>query len=102
MFSPMHVFIWATSRPRALSTGTRLPPGWEVNLGRRLASARHALGRDGWSAAWLSGQGLPLVQAIDLALADLEPPPEGDGTGRNRQGSPGNQLSPREFEVAQL
>jgi predicted ATPase/DNA-binding CsgD family transcriptional regulator len=83
-------------------TGTRLPPGWEVNLERRLGLARHALGRDGWAAAWLSGQGLPLVQAIGMALADLEPSPEGDGTRTNRQGSPGNQLSPREFEVARL
>jgi len=67
-------------------TGTRSPPGWEVDLARRLGSARHALGRDGWAAAWLSGQGLTLVQAIAIALAEVEPRPEVDGNRKNKQG----------------
>ena len=83
-------------------TGTRSPPGWEVDLGRRLGSARHSLGRDGWATAWLSGQGLTLVQAIAMALAEVEPRPVPDGPRRNTHGLHGNQLSPREREVAQL
>jgi DNA-binding CsgD family transcriptional regulator/tetratricopeptide (TPR) repeat protein len=83
-------------------TGTRSPPGWEVDLARRLGSARHALGRDGWAAAWLGGHGLTLVQAIAVALAEVEPRPVIDGTQPNKQGPRTNQLSPREREVVQL
>jgi DNA-binding CsgD family transcriptional regulator/tetratricopeptide (TPR) repeat protein len=83
-------------------TSTRSPPGWEMDLGRRLGSARHALGRDGAAAEWLSGQGLTLVQAIDLALAEVDPPAAADGPRGNKQGLLVNQLSPRELDVAQL
>src|SRR5205085_11931830 len=80
------------------ATGTQPPPKWQADMARRLGSARHALSRDGWTAAWLSGQALTLERAIALALSDVEPRPA-PGAGR---ASLGNQLSSREREVARL
>jgi len=80
------------------ATGTQSPPKWQADLARRLGSARHALGRDGWAVAWLSGQALTLERAIALALTDIEAHPASDAGRASR----GTQLSSREREVARL
>ncbi len=80
------------------ATGTRAPAGWQADLARRLGSARHAVGRDSWTTAWLSGQGLTLDRAIAFALADAEAHRALGAVSPSH----GSQLSEREREVARL
>jgi len=80
------------------ATGTRAPANWQVDLARRLTSARHAVGRDGWTTAWLSGQGLTIERAIAFALTDAAAHRALDAV----RPSVGSQLSERELEVARL
>src|SRR5207248_9195835 len=64
------------------ATGAQSPTKWRKDLARRLGSARHALGRDGWASAWQSGQSLTLERAIAVGLTDGEAHSTLDSPGR--------------------
>jgi non-specific serine/threonine protein kinase len=68
-----------------------------------LATARSALGAEGFSTAWLRGRALTAEEAVERALAVAESSRTGGGPGSRSSGrAGGDPLTPREREVAAL
>ena len=53
------------------SAGVPLPPGERVDVDRTAATAREALGQEGFARAFARGEALPLGEAIALAEESL-------------------------------
>jgi non-specific serine/threonine protein kinase len=82
--------------------GALLTPMGRALLDQWLVPLRRILGAEATTVAWEAGRGMPIEQALDLALAATEAPP----TRADRQPDRSTQqvagLSPREREVAAL
>ena len=88
------VGLLAACAPPAGPIGTVHVPELRVEAPRFLERARATLGDAAYAAAWTRGRGLPLQEAIDLALAAP--------AGPAHRGPPAGALSPRETQVAAL
>jgi DNA-binding CsgD family transcriptional regulator/tetratricopeptide (TPR) repeat protein len=84
-------------------TGSPLDPSERANYARHVATVRSSLREELFAAAWAEGRMMPLEQAIQYALATVEPgPPVAPVTEKPPVSRPPGSLTPREQEVAAL
>jgi tetratricopeptide (TPR) repeat protein len=62
------LFGVASAHRRAMTSP--LPPGDHAEYERNIEEARALMGEEDWRAAWAKGEGLPLREAVNLALHD--------------------------------
>src|SRR5207249_11940763 len=53
--------------------GAPLPPVWQEDFEQRLESVRETMSAEAFGAAWAAGRTLTLDQAVDFALAAVQP-----------------------------
>jgi predicted ATPase/class 3 adenylate cyclase/DNA-binding NarL/FixJ family response regulator len=84
------------------TVGALPAPPWEAMVAMSLEPARRALGRDAAQAAWKSGIGLTLEQAIEHALGWLAPDRAKKAVATASEAALLSPLSTREREIAAL
>jgi predicted ATPase/DNA-binding CsgD family transcriptional regulator len=92
--------LFSAAAAERAALGTPIPPVHLPAHDRAVAAARAALGVSSFAAAWLLGQGLPIKEAIALALTVAPAAPAASDAAEPANDDYG--LTPREREVLSL
>jgi predicted ATPase/DNA-binding CsgD family transcriptional regulator len=92
--------LFSAAAAERAALGTPIPPVHQPFHDRAIAGIREALGVSSFAAAWLLGQGLPIKEAIALALTVAPPAPS--ASDAEEPSCDDYRLTPREREVLNL
>jgi DNA-binding CsgD family transcriptional regulator len=84
------------------ATGERLTPMRQAMVDKWLLPLRQALGEGAFRSAWEAGRAMSIEQAVELALAAVQPRPEQPDQAPDEGKQRVTELSPREQQVAAL